>query len=100
MDVVSDKPKAKKLTQSHSTRNVFHIHPEADPRDDDDENCWNVGLNKMETDAPIQVKFGSQTTIVSHDRGLITSFSNDVFDHKLWHFDFSAEFDRLVRPFK
>ena len=46
---------------------MFHIHPEADPRDDDDENCWNVGLNKMETDAPIQVKFGSQTTIVSYN---------------------------------
>ena len=46
---------------------MFYIHPEADPRDDDDENCWNVGLNKMETNAPIQVKFGSQTTIISYN---------------------------------
>ena len=46
---------------------MFDIHPEADPRDDDDENCWNVGLNKMETDAPVQVKFGSQTTIISYN---------------------------------
>ena len=57
---------------------MFYIHPEADPRDDDDENCWNVGLNKMETDAPIQVKFGSQTTIISYNTYYYYQLSNTL----------------------
>ena len=46
---------------------MLHVHPEADPGHDHDEDGGDVGLNQVEPDAPIQVELGCQTTVISYE---------------------------------
>ena len=51
--------------QRHSPRHVLHVHPEADPGHDDDEDGGDVGLDQVEPDAPVQLELGGQAAVVS-----------------------------------
>ena len=51
--------------QRHPARHVLHVHPEADPGHDDDEDGGDVGLDHVEPNATGQVELGHQTAVVS-----------------------------------
>ena len=54
-------------TEGDSARDWVEVHEEADPRDNDDEDGWDVGLDHVEPDATGQVKLGHQTAIVTYN---------------------------------
>ena len=50
--------------QGHPARHVLHVHPEADPGHDDDEDGGDVGLDQVEANTAMQPKLSSQTAVV------------------------------------
>ena len=54
--------------QCNPPRHVLHVHPETDPRHDDDEDGGDVGLDQVEPDTAVQLKLSSQTTVVPWKR--------------------------------
>ena len=43
---------------------MLHVHPEADPGDDDDEDGGDVGLDQVEANTAVKLKLSSQTAVV------------------------------------
>ena len=46
-------------------RDVLHIHPEADPGHDHDEDGGHVALDQVEADTAVQQELGSQAAVVT-----------------------------------
>ena len=47
---------------------VLHVHPEADPGDDDDEDGGDVGLDQVKSNTSVQLKFSRQATVVTWNK--------------------------------
>ena len=43
---------------------MLHVHPEADPGHDDDEDGGDVGLDQVEANTAMELKLSSQTAVV------------------------------------
>ena len=44
---------------------VLHVHPEADPGHDHDEDGGHVALDQVEADTPVQLELGGQAAVVT-----------------------------------
>ena len=51
--------------QSHPARDVLHVHPEADPGHDHDEDGGDVALDQVEADTAVQLELGGQAAVVT-----------------------------------
>ena len=51
--------------QRHPARHVLHVHPEADPGHDHDEDGRNVGLDQVKPNTSVQLELCCQTTVVT-----------------------------------
>ena len=44
---------------------MLHIHPEADPGHNHDEDGWDVALDQVEPNAAVKLELGGQTAVVT-----------------------------------
>ena len=51
--------------QRHPARHVLHVHPEADPGHDHDEDGGHVALDQVEADTAVQLELGGQAAVVT-----------------------------------
>ena len=67
--------------QGHPARHVLHVHPEADPGHDDDEDGGDVGLDQVEANTAMSLKLGCQTAVVPWEQQIIINQSERTNQH-------------------
>ena len=78
---------------------MLHVHPEADPGHDDDEDGGDVGLDQVEANTAMQPKLSSQTAVVPWGQQSQIKYYNQAFMSNL-----PPQMDRygggcVVKPF-